>query len=84
MKSIQIILILFIGVINPSLFAQPLGPEKGSLVIVGGNARIAPEVFKEFIDLAGGPTVPIKVEFILIFNNMAQIICKFCIQMTEQ
>ena len=61
MKSIQIILILLIGVLNPSLFAQPQGPEKGSLVIVGGNARIAPEVFKEFIDLAGGPTAKIVI-----------------------
>jgi len=61
MKSIQIILILLIGVVNPSLFAQSQGPEKGSLVIVGGNARIAPEVFKEFIDLAGGPTANIVI-----------------------
>ena len=29
--------------------------------IVGGNARIAPEVFKKFIDLAGGPTASIVI-----------------------
>lgn len=61
MKSIQIILILLIGVFNQSLFAQPQGPEKGNLVIVGGNARIAPEVFKKFIDLAGGTTANIVI-----------------------
>ncbi len=61
MKSIQIILILLVGVFNQALFAQFQGPEKGNLVIVGGNARIAPEVFKEFIDLAGGPTANIVI-----------------------
>ena len=61
MKSIQILLILLVGALNQSLFAQPQGPEKGSLVIVGGNARIAPEVFKEFIDLAGGSTANIVI-----------------------
>ena len=61
MKSLQIFLILLISLINFPLFAQFIGPEKGSLVIVGGNARLAPEVFKKFIDLAGGPTANIVI-----------------------
>jgi cyanophycinase len=35
-----------------------VGPERGSLVIVGG-AMQAPEIYKRFIDLAGGPDASI-------------------------
>lgn len=43
------------------MIAQTIGPEKGSLVIVGGNAGSAPEVFQRFIDLAGGPEANIVI-----------------------
>jgi len=35
-----------------------VGPERGSLVIVGG-AMQSPEIYKRFIDLAGGPDAPL-------------------------
>ncbi len=38
--------------------AQEVGPEKGSLVIVGGGGS-GPEILKRFVDLAGGPTAKI-------------------------
>ena len=59
-KNIISVLLFLIGFITTNI-AQTIGPEKGSLVIVGGNARIAPEVFKKFIDLAGGPTASIVI-----------------------
>src|SRR5262245_51552968 len=37
-----------------------VGPAKGSLVIVGGNIQDL-SILKRFIDLAGGPDVPIVV-----------------------
>ena len=37
-----------------SLNAGVIGPDKGSLVIVGGNMQ-DPAIVKRFIDLAGGP-----------------------------
>lgn len=42
--------------------AKPREPvvEKGSLVIVGGG-RMGPELWRKFIDLAGGPDAPIVV-----------------------
>lgn len=36
------------------------GPERGSLVIVGGNLQ-DPAIVKRFIDLAGGPEAPIVI-----------------------
>ena len=44
-------------------FAQPppqLGPEQGSLVIVGGALR-SPEILSRFMDLAGGPDAPLVI-----------------------
>jgi cyanophycinase len=35
-----------------------VGPERGSLVVVGGNMR-DPEIYRRFIELAGGPDAPI-------------------------
>ena len=35
-----------------------VGPERGSLVVVGGNMQ-SPEIYKRFIELAGGPDAPI-------------------------
>ena len=59
-KRLPFFFLLLFFIAN-SLFGQFIGPEKGSLVIVGGNARIAPKVFKKFIDLAGGPTANIVI-----------------------
>ena len=42
------------------LLAQEFGPAEGSLVIVGGAMR-DPAILERFIDLAGGPDVPIVV-----------------------
>lgn len=60
MKKYIFLLFLAFTFSNSSI-AQTIGPKKGSLVIVGGNARIAPAVFKKFIDLAGGPTAKIII-----------------------
>ncbi|HSG07745.1 MAG TPA: cyanophycinase [Longimicrobiales bacterium] len=35
-----------------------VGPERGSLVVVGGNMQ-SPEIYKRFIELAGGPDAPL-------------------------
>lgn len=43
-----------------ALSAQTIGPEKGTLVIVGG-AMQDPAIVKRFIDLAGGPEAPIVI-----------------------
>jgi cyanophycinase len=40
--------------------AQQVGPSRGALVIVGG-AMQDPEIVKRFIDLAGGPEVPLVI-----------------------
>ncbi len=45
---------------GPSLDAQEVGPENGSLVIAGG-ALTDPAVFLRFVELAGGPSAPIVV-----------------------
>jgi cyanophycinase len=50
-------LVVLFGV---SLSAGQIAPEKGTLVIVGGNMQ-DPAIVKRFIDLAGGPTAPIVV-----------------------
>ena len=57
MKKILFALVLLAGV---SLSANEHGPEKGSLVIVGG-AMQDPAIVKRFIDLAGGPDAPIVI-----------------------
>ncbi len=43
-----------------SLAAADHGPDKGTLVIVGGNMQ-DPAIVKRFIDLAGGPAAPIVI-----------------------
>ena len=43
-----------------SIEAADVGPDKGTLVIVGGNLQ-DPAIVKRFIDLAGGPTAPIVI-----------------------
>ena len=42
------------------LTAQEVGPEHGSLVIVGGAMR-DPAILERFIELAGGPDAPVVV-----------------------
>ena len=54
------------GAIAPASAQAPLGvpyehgPEKGALVIVGGNMQ-DPAIVKRFIELAGGPSAPIVI-----------------------
>jgi cyanophycinase len=47
-------------VCSVSLGAADVGPDKGTLMIVGGNMQ-DPALYKRFIDLAGGPDAPIVV-----------------------
>lgn len=61
MLRITILFLLLIGIFPTNSFSQDIGPEKGSLVIVGGNAGIAPGIFKRFIALAGGPQANIVI-----------------------
>ena len=39
--------------------AAEIGPDKGTLVIVGGGA--GPDILKQFVELAGGPDAPLVV-----------------------
>lgn len=57
MKRVLVALVLLAGA---SVAATEHGPEKGTLVIVGGNMQ-DPAIVKRFIDLAGGPDAPIVV-----------------------
>ncbi len=58
MKKLAALIVVLSGV---SLFAaNEHGPEKGSLVIVGG-AMQDPAIVKRFIELAGGPDAPIVI-----------------------
>lgn len=58
MRKFVALIVLVWGV---SLFAATEhGPDKGTLVIVGGNMQ-DPAIVKRFIDLAGGPDAPIVV-----------------------
>jgi cyanophycinase len=57
MRRILFSIVLLAGV---SLSAAEHGPDKGSLVIVGGNMQ-DPAIVKRFIDLAGGPDAPIVI-----------------------
>lgn len=57
MRRLICVLVLLAGT---SLSAQTVGPETGTLVIVGG-AMQDPAIVKRFIDLAGGPDAPIVI-----------------------
>jgi cyanophycinase len=50
----------FVLLLTLSIEAADVGPEKGSLLIVGGNMQ-DPAIVKRFIDLAGGPAAPIVI-----------------------
>ena len=58
MRKLIALLVTLSGV---TLFAANAhGPEKGTLVIVGGNMQ-DPAIVKRFIDIAGGPDAPIVI-----------------------
>jgi cyanophycinase len=60
-RIIVLIVLLTIALGNSvSLSAAVHGPDKGTLVIVGGNMQ-DPAIVKRFIDLAGGPDAPIVI-----------------------
>ncbi|MBO9204250.1 MULTISPECIES: cyanophycinase [Niastella] len=61
----KVILALSLTLTTTNNFAQQkatefIGPEKGSLVIVGGG-RLGPDIWARFIELAGGPDARIVV-----------------------
>ncbi len=51
---------VFAHAAGASVIGQDVGPANGSLVIAGGSLT-DPDVFRRFVDLAGGPTAPIVV-----------------------
>ena len=57
MRRIMFAFVLLAGI---SLSAYEHGPDKGTLVIVGGNMQ-DPAIVKRFIELAGGPDAPIVI-----------------------
>ncbi len=61
MKRLITVLALFvaIAVSNASIYAAEVGPDKGTLVIVGGGA--GPDILRRFVELAGGPLAPLVV-----------------------
>lgn len=54
------LIVVFVLIFNAVLTAAQHGPDKGTLVIVGG-AMQDPAIVKRFIDLAGGPNAPIVI-----------------------
>ncbi len=56
----SIVVLLFTLPLATVLTAQEVGPERGALVIVGGAMR-SPEILDRFLNLAGGPDVPVVV-----------------------
>ena len=54
------IFLLLLGTILPGLSAQEVGPDNGSLVIVGGGMRDL-GILERFMELAGGPQAPIVI-----------------------
>lgn len=57
------IIVILLSVITSIGYAQngpTTGPENGSLVVVGGG-KVGETIWKRFIDLAGGPDVPMVV-----------------------
>ena len=54
------IFLLLLGTILPGISAQEIGPDNGSLVIVGGGMRDL-GILERFMELAGGPQAPIVI-----------------------
>lgn len=52
--------LLFVGLSAPGASAQEVGPDNGTLVIVGGALQ-DPAIWSRFVELAGGPQAPIVV-----------------------
>ncbi len=52
--------LMFCLLIAANVSAQEIGPENRSLVVAGGGVR-DPAIMERFLDLAGGPDVPIVV-----------------------
>ena len=57
-QSLLFVLIAFVSALTAA--AADFGPENGSLVIVGGSMK-DPAIMERFLELAGGPEVPIVV-----------------------
>lgn len=64
-SRITILVLMVVGLVGGPVGAQQMpegppevGPENGSLVVVGGNMR-DPGIYRRFIELAGGPDAPI-------------------------
>jgi cyanophycinase len=54
MKKIQILLLaFFVCTLSHAQTPATIGPEKGSLIIVGGG-NVGPEIWSKFVELAGG------------------------------
>ena len=51
---------LLAALVAAPLDAQQVGPENGSLIVAGG-ALSDPDVFRRFVELAGGPSAPIVI-----------------------
>ncbi len=60
MLIVTILLLILLPALPRHLSGQEVGPESGSLVIVGGNMQ-DPAIVRRFIDLAGGAEAPIVV-----------------------
>lgn len=60
MRSARRLLFAVVLLAGASLSAAQHGPDKGTLVIVGGNMQ-DPAIVQRFIDLAGGPDAPIVI-----------------------
>jgi cyanophycinase len=56
-KKLVLLVVLLAGI---PLGAADIGPDKGTLMIVGGNMQ-DPALYKRFIELAGGPQAPIVI-----------------------
>jgi cyanophycinase len=54
------LIVVFVLTFSAALTAAQHGPDKGTLVVVGG-AMQDPAIVKRFIDLAGGPDAPIVI-----------------------
>jgi cyanophycinase len=57
MRRLVLVLVALAGV---TAGAADIGPDKGTLVIVGGNMR-DPSIVQRFIEIAGGPEAPIVI-----------------------
>ncbi|MCZ6853103.1 MAG: Type 1 glutamine amidotransferase-like domain-containing protein, partial [Gammaproteobacteria bacterium] len=60
MRQLRVVTLSVAMVVSGAFsYAAEVGPDKGTLVIVGGGA--GPEILKQFVELAGGPEAPLVV-----------------------